>query len=389
MLTVVIFLLILSILVFVHELGHFVVARKMGTKVYEFGIGFPPRAIAFYKNKEGKLLRFRKGQKVEELPNTLYSLNWIPLGGFVRIKGEDGEVKDNDPDNFLNKKIWQKTFILAAGVTMNFLLAGFLLSIGFMIGLPQAVSSSNNNFIVKNPQIQIYEVKKDSPASKAGLKEGDIVERVDGYKFDNIEKLSDYISKKDGQEVNLVIKRGKEREEKKIVPINDEKIGRALLGVSLMKTGLVSYPWYQAIYMGFLTALKLTVLILKTFYGMLVDLIRGVKVKADVAGPVGIAVLTGQMVKLGFIYVLQFTALLSLNLAIINFLPIPALDGGKVLFLIIEKLRGRPMNVKIENMIHTAGFAILMLLVVVVTFYDLAKFKTVFIGLWGKISGFF
>src|SRR3989344_3535023 len=137
MLTIIIFILILSLLVFVHEVGHFVVARKFGVKAEEFGLGFPPRGFGFYKNTEGKWKFVFGSKEVRDAADTVYSVNLIPLGGFVKIKGENGD--SDDPDSFMNKKIWQRASILAAGVTMNMVLAAALLSVGFMIGLPQAL----------------------------------------------------------------------------------------------------------------------------------------------------------------------------------------------------------------------------------------------------------
>ncbi|MBT4277202.1 RIP metalloprotease RseP [Candidatus Falkowbacteria bacterium] len=389
MFTVIVFILILSVLVFVHEMGHFVVARRAGVKVFEFGLGFPPRAFSFYKDKEGKWRKFLKGQDIAEVPGTLYSLNWIPLGGFVKIKGENGEEAE-DKDSFGNKKIWKRISILSAGVIMNVILTAVLLSIGFMIGLPQIIDKENTKTLtVESAQIQIYSVEKDTPAHDAKIQAGDVIVSIQEQEFVDIEKLSDFINEKEGEEITLKIKRGDEEIEKKITPQKSEEIDRAVIGVGLMKTGLVSYPWYQAIYKGVSTTIELTGFIVSAFYNIIKDLIIGVEVETDIAGPIGIAVLTGQVVKLGFIYVLQFTALLSLNLAIINFLPIPALDGGRVIFLIFEKLRGKPISARIENIIHNTGFALLMFLVLVVTFYDLSKFKDSFIALWGKIIGLF
>ena len=389
MFTVIVFILILSVLVFVHEMGHFVVARRAGVKVFEFGLGFPPRAFSFYKDKEGKWRKFLKGQDIAEVPGTLYSLNWIPLGGFVKIKGENGEEAE-DKDSFGNKKIWKRISILSAGVIMNVILTAVLLSIGFMIGLPQIIDKENTKTLtVESAQIQIYSVEKDTPAHDAKIQAGDVIVSIQEQEFVDIEKLSDFINEKEGEEITLKIKRGDEEIEKKITPQKSEEIDRAVIGVGLMKTGLVSYPWYQAIYKGVSTTIELTGFIVSAFYNIIKDLIIGVEVETDIAGPIGIAVLTGQVVKLGFIYVLQFTALLSLNLAIINFLPIPALDGGRVIFLIFEKLRGKPISARIENIIHNTGFALLMFLVLVVTFYDVSKVKDSFIALWGKIIGLF
>lgn len=388
MITIIVFVLVLSLLVFVHELGHFVVSRRLGVKVEEFGMGFPPRAIGAYKDENGKWVYVRGNKDPKNIPGTLYSFNWVPLGGFCKIKGEDG-AGENDPDSFANKKVWKRTSIVSAGVIMNFILAAVLLSVGFMIGLPQVLDGSGGKTLtVKNPQIQVSSVLENSSADKAGIEVGDIIESVNGNIFVESDLLSDFIAGKDGESVSVTITRGDEVISKTLVPSKIDGYDKVMMGVSLMETGLVYYPWYKAIYMGFYTAAILTKIIVVTFYGVIRDLIVGVSVETDIAGPVGIAVLTGQVTKMGFVYLLQFTALLSLNLAIINFLPFPALDGGRIIFFIIEKIRGRAISSKIENTIHNTGFALLMVLVIFVTFHDVSKFKGVFIGVWQKIVGF-
>lgn len=375
LLTIIIFLLILSLLVFVHELGHFIVAKKMGVAVEEFGIGFPPRALSV-----------KRGE-------TTYSLNWVPLGGFVKIKGEDGEFA-NEPDSFASKKIWQRTLILASGVSMNALLTIILVSIGFMIGLPQIIDNGPDKYaLVTNKQVQIYDVNilLDSPAKKADLRMGDVVSAFNGEKIENISQLKEKMAKNEGQAVNLTIKRGSEILNKEITPekltINQEQM--VGVGISLAETALVSYPWYIAIYKGFITTINLIVAIILAFYEAIRGLIIGHPLAVEVAGPVGIAALTGQVVNLGLIYVLQFTALLSLNLAIINFLPFPALDGGRILFIIIEKIRGRAVSQKIESLVHNIGFAILMILILLITFRDLSRFQSQFLNAFHKLSNFF
>jgi regulator of sigma E protease len=375
LLTIIVFIFILGLLVFVHELGHFVVAKKMGVAVEEFGIGFPPRALSI-----------KRGE-------TTYSLNWVPLGGFVKIKGENGEFT-NEPDSFASKKIWQRSLILASGVTMNALLTVVLISLGFMTGLPQVIENVTENYAqVRNKQVQVYNVNLllDSPAKKADLRMGDSILAFNGEKIENINQLKEKMAKNEGQAVNLTIKRGGEILNKEVRPekltIGQEQV--VGVGIALAETALVSYPWYIAIYKGFLTTINLIVIIVLAFYEAIKGLIIGQPLAVEVAGPVGIAALTGQVVNLGLIYVLQFTALLSLNLAIINFLPFPALDGGRVLFIIIEKIRGRAVSQKLEAMIHNIGFAILMILILLITFRDISRFQGQFLNVFHKLSNFF
>lgn len=362
LLTIVVFILILGLLVLVHEFGHFFVARKLGVAVEEFGLGFPPRIFGIKKG------------------GTLYSLNWIPLGGFCKIKGEEGGDL-SEKDSFVSKSIRVKMAIISAGVVMNVFLAFILFSIGFMIGFPQALNEETIKGAKKisQPQIQIMSVLENSPAQKAGIQLGDVVFEVDGQKFKDVPLFQNYI-KNTEKEIAIKIKRGDKILEKKIEPEFSEKVNGKIIGVQLASAGIVSYSWHQSIYLGAKTTIFLGFEIIKAFCLLIKNLIFHQTLSMDVAGPVGIVVMTKQMVNLGFIYILQFTALLSLNLAVINFVPFPALDGGRILFLAIEKIRRKPIKQEIENISHTIGFALLMLLVVIVTYQDITKFG-------GKILG--
>lgn len=365
-LTLIVFILILGLLVFVHELGHFVAARKNGVKVEEFGFGFPPRIFGI-----------KKGE-------TIYSLNWIPLGGFVKIKGEGGEDRE-DEDSFSNKKIWRRAVILAAGVLMNFVLAAVLLSIGFMIGLPQVINGENGNARIRDVKVQVVQVLEGTPAAEAGLLPGDAVLEIDGQKIEDVEAMQEYLGGKIDAPVKFVLERDGQKIDKEISPVFLVETGRGGIGVGLLKSGIVSYRWYLAIWKGAESAVLFTGEVAVAFYELIKNLVVTQKVSVDLSGPVGIAVLTGQVARMGIIYLLQFTALLSINLAVINFLPFPALDGGRILFLIIEKIRRKPVSQKIENLVHNIGFALLMLLVVLVTYRDVVKFSDKFVGLWDKI----
>lgn len=372
MLTLIIFLIVLSILVFAHELGHFWTARKFGVKAEEFGFGFPPRAIGVYKNKEGKWKKILGAKDVEDASDTVYSLNWIPLGGFVKIKGEDGEFAE-DKDSFGGKKIWQRAIMLSAGVTMNIILAAFLFGLGFMIGMPQVLDDAPASANISDKKIQVVEVISNSPASRAGLEVGDVIESIDATSFSSSADLQKFVDERAGKELDYKIKRGEKEMFLKVVPEKMEKEGRAGIGIGITEMGIVKYSFFSAIWQGIKTTVILTWAIIVAFYEFFKNLILGRGVSGDVAGPVGIAVLTGQVARMGFVYILQFTALLSINLAIINFLPIPALDGGRVLFLIIEKIKGSPVKREVEAMLHRIGFALLMLLILVVTFRDILK----------------
>ena len=348
MITLLIFILILGILVLVHEWGHFIVAKKSGLTVEEFGFGFPPRIFSF---------------KINE---TLYSINLLPLGGFVKILGEnDGEA--GNLKSFASKSVGIRSLITFAGVAMNFMTGALILIIGFYIGLPQVINEENEA-VAKNIQIQIVAIAHDSPAEKANLKLGDSIEN-----FSEISIFQDFIGKNKGKEINLKIKRGEDYLEIKTVPRINPSEGEGALGIALAKTGLVSYPWYQSVWLGIKSSFIITWEIIKGFFELIKNLLVFQKIPQEVAGPVGIAVLAGQAINLGFIYLLQLVALISLNLAVLNLIPFPALDGGRLLFLGIEKIKGSKVNPKIENAIHSIGIALLLALVVLITYRDILK----------------
>jgi regulator of sigma E protease len=353
--TLVIFTAVLSVLVFVHEFGHFITAKKAGIKVEEFGFGFPPRAVGI-----------KRGE-------TIYSLNWIPLGGFVRIKGETGE-HSRDKDSFGHKGFWTKTLVLTAGVIMNFLLAWVLLSFGYLIGLPQVIDGLPAAARVRDAKIQVVSVLKGSPADEAGLQPGDTVLSLDGQTPLEIQDVQEYTASREGLPVRLEFARNGELVTQEAAPRKLRDTGRPALGVALVKTGLVSYPWYLAPVRGMSATLSFTREIIASFASVIADLVSRREVGVEFSGPVGIAVATAQVADLGFRYLLQFTALLSVNLAIINVLPIPALDGGRLLFIIIGGLRGRAVGRKLETAAHNIGFILLMILVLVVTYRDLVRF---------------
>lgn len=369
LLTVVIFILILSLLIFVHELGHFLTAKRSGVRVEEFGFGFPPRLW---------------GKKIGE---TVYSLNWIPLGGFVKLKGESGEARE-DQDSFAHQGFLKRSLILSAGVLMNVALAVFLFSVGYLFGLPTALTDeqmAGDN--VRDVKIQIAGVVKDSAAEQAGLKPGDQLLAIDQVNLKNVGQLQLYLKEHAEQSMSLAVKREQEVKtinfQPGIIPGYSQS---KVLGTTLIQSGIVRYglvaSWYQGAVLSF-NVLKQIVI---SFYQLFKNLLIGLGLTVELSGPVGVAVMTGKAVSLGWLYLLQFTAILSLNLAVVNFLPFPALDGGRFLFLIIEKIRRRPNNQKIENIIHNLGFSLLMILVLIVTYRDVVRYGP---GLVERIKNLF
>lgn len=360
MLTILIFIVILSVLVFVHEFGHFIVAKKSGRKVEEFGFGFPP-----------KVFGIKRGE-------TIYSLNWIPFGGFVKILGEDGDDRGN-PRSFASAPARTRALILAAGVLMNFIFAFVLLAIGNFVGLRVGIVDGRMAENARDIKVQVIQVVAKGPADAAGIKPLDEIAGFRGenntlVKFKNVEQVQNFINSRKGRELILAIGSGKQLEDKKLVPRLTPPVGEGPLGISLAETGIIKYPWYQAIGRG----AQDSVLILEQTVMGYTALIKNILVSGrpgmELSGPVGIAVITGKAAKLGFTYLMQFTALISINLAVLNSIPFPALDGGRLLFIVIEKIRRRPVSRKIENAINTAGFALLVLLMIYITTKDVIKF---------------
>jgi len=373
MLTILIFVVILGLLVFVHELGHFLTAKRNGIRVDEFGFGFPPRLFGFVKDEASGKYRIVWGSKDMPSGQTVYSLNWIPLGGFVKIAGEDGH-DTSDPESFAGKSAWIRIKVLAAGVFMNFLFAWFLISIVFMLGLPQPIEPSEHGKY-PNAKIQILDVTKDSPAEAMGLKMGDEIVSINGKTMTALEQVSEEIALHKGETITVNIDRFGEKLTLSGTPRTESLANQGALGISFSETAVVSYPWYEAIYRGAATTYSITVAIFEAFGKMIGSLFGAEKTPLDVTGPVGIVYLTKQMSDLGLPYLLQFAALLSINLGIINILPIPALDGGRILFILIEKLKGSPVSQRIEGMIHQVGFILLLLLMLLVTVRDFSQFQ--------------
>ena len=356
MITAIIFIVVLGILVLVHEFGHFYVAKKAGMKVEEFGFGFPPR-----------LFGIKKGE-------TVYSINWIPFGGFVKIYGESGEGEGN-PRSFISKPLGVRAKVIVAGVLMNLLLAAVLLGFGNFLGLRIGLIGDDS---ARDIKIQILQVSQDSPAQAVGLKTLDEIKRLqknnDTIEPTNVETVQNFIKKYAGEEINLTIIRNGGEVDLKLIPRKDPPPGQGAIGVNLAKTGLVSYPWYEAIWRGIHDTGIMTANITVALGFFFKNIFINSKLIGDVSGPIGIAVLTGQAAGLGFNYLLQFVALLSINLAVLNIIPFPALDGGRLLFIGIEKLKGSPVSKKVEGFTNAAGFVFLIALMIWITVKDVTKF---------------
>lgn len=377
MLTLLVFIFILGVLVFVHELGHFVVARKNGIKCDEFGFGFPPRAVGVYFDDKGKKWKFIKGSKEVVTKNTIYSLNWFPIGGFVKIKGEDGDGK-KDKDSFASKSALARISVLAAGVTMNFVLAWVLLSATFMIGSYQDVTGEGN----RDAKVLVESIEKGSPAETMGMKIGDIIlQNGNGEKISTVVDVQKYVGDNTGNEILLVIERSDKQLELRGIPKLNPETGRGVLGISSIgEVVAIKYSFFEALWKGLQEIGSMFIMIGKVFAGFFHGQTSGV----EVMGPVKLAMFTGQIIPLGLVFMLRFIAVFSVNLGVINILPFPALDGGRILFVIIEKLKGSPVSQKTEAIFHSVGMMILLSLMLFVTMREIFSPEII-----GKIKGIF
>lgn len=370
--SIIIFLLVLIVLILVHELGHFLVAKAFGVRVDEFGLGFPPKIF---------------GKKYGE---TTYSINAIPFGGFVKIFGEDpNEESISGPGasrSLVNKPKWIQALVLVAGVFFNVVFAWLLIAFGFMSGLPTSVSAFPNiNFT--DAKVVITNVLPDSPADKAHLKPGDTIVSMAtaagtstkarflavASSSADVATVQNFIADSADKPITFEVAKGDVKSEIVATPIAGIVDGKAALGIGLDKIGTLRLPIHQAFYQATLLTYDLTKMVtvgLGTFFK---DIFIAKANFAQVTGPLGIVGLAGDAVDLGFVYVLQFVVVISINLAVINLMPFPALDGGRILFLIIEAIKRSPIKPKIANTLNTVGFALLILLMVVITFHDVIK----------------
>ncbi|MFI5265732.1 MAG: RIP metalloprotease RseP, partial [Candidatus Levyibacteriota bacterium] len=358
--TIIAFIVILSVLVIVHELGHFLVAKKLGIKVEEFGFGFPPRLF---------------GKKIGE---TIYSINLLPVGGFVKLFGEDAagggsvKAKSNLESRISNNQIkraffarpvWQRFTVVIAGVVMNFLLAVVLIS--YLFGT-QGVA-------IPGQKIHITEILKDSPAAAAGLKVGDTILSLNGKNITSTTLFIQAVKQDEGKEVTLGILRSGKNSDIKLIPRTVYPKDQGPVGVGISDVVIKKYTWYEAPFFGTIEALKFSWMIVAGLVGMAFNLIVHGQKPTGVAGPVGVAQLTGQAVSYGVNATLWFVALLSINLAVLNVLPIPALDGGRLFFIVVEAVTRKKVNVKYENYTHAVGLVVLLALMLLITVFDVMR----------------
>ena len=344
-------------LIILHEFGHFILAKKFGVKVEEFGIFLPPRLI---------------GKKIGE---TIYSLNLLPFGAFVKLYGEEDREK-REYWSFTKKPIWQRALIVLGGVVSFWIISAILLSVVMGLGAPTAISDEENENLI-DPKVQIAAIAPGSPAEEAEIKPGDTIKQLiinnQQLTINKVKEVQELTEKYKGEEVTLTIQRGKEIFDVRLVPRVSPPEGEGPMGVALVRTAIKSYPWYQAPIQGVIATGNLTMAVIQGWGQALVNAIKGLPTGVQLMGPVGILGLFAQVGQLGVNYFLQFIAIISIYIALFNILPIPALDGGKLLFLGIEAARKRPISQKIEQQITAIFFALLIALIIWVTIKDIAR----------------
>lgn len=372
------FLLVLTGLVLIHEAGHFFAALWAGVKPEEFGVGFPPRAMGWAK-EAGKWRRVQKQENA--VKGTIWSINWLPLGGFVRLKGEQGEAA-SDKDSFQKATFGKKFVIIAAGVVMNWVLAAVIFTVGFLVGVPAERSAVPPSAIIRSASVQVSTLLPQSPADRGGLRLGDRVVSIEGISAtEGAEALVRVVQTASQQEkpIEIIVEREGQNETLSLQSELLDELGRRGVGLALEERVIARLPWWRAPIEGARMTFAYTVAIVQGLGGLLKNLFTQGSPGADVSGPVGIAVMTGKVAEEGVWALARFAAILSLNLAVVNFLPIPALDGGRALFLIVERLRGKKMRLHLEAAIHSIGFVVLILLILLVTLQDLHQYGA---GIW-------
>lgn len=362
--SIIIFLLVLFVLVLVHEWGHFIVAKKTGMRVDEFGIGFPP-----------KLFSLKKGE-------TEYTFNALPIGGFVKIWGENyadaaeaEKAGENIDRSFAARPKWAQALVLVAGVTMNILFAWFLFSLTYMIGFPTAVDEA---VATDSAELYITQVIKDGPA--AAIPPGAVVTVIESS-VGQVEnptptEFSNLINLTAPEEVKLTYKYKDQTFTAELTPVQgliEKDKERFAVGTALAMVEVVRQPFFTSVINGLSSTWNGFLGITKGLWSLISQAFTGQADFSQVAGPIGIVGMVGEAASFGLTALLSFTAIISLNLAVINLLPFPALDGGRLLFVAIETATRRQIPPEWAGRVNLAGFAILMLLMIAVTYNDIVR----------------
>jgi len=352
--TLIVAFLSLIALMVIHEFGHFIIAKKFKVKIEEFGIGYPPRIF---------------GKKFGE---TLYSINLIPLGAFVKIYGEEGDI--DDYRSFSNLAIWKRILIVLGGVISFWIASMIIFTAAFMIGASVPVGDQDIAG-VNDTAVKIVSVANGSPAEAAGIQPGDQLVSAESRSSKlNINKISDFQDftyQNQDKQIILVLNKAGHEFSVELTPRSQYPSGQGPTGVTLerMANVIKKYPWYEAPFQGIIFTWQTTWQALVGIYGVMASLFegKGVPQGAELAGPVGITIFLSQAASLGVGFFLYFIGSLSVLLALFNAFPIPALDGGKLLFLIIEAIKRKPVSVKVEQYLTITFFALLILMSIFIT----------------------
>jgi regulator of sigma E protease len=344
MLTIISFIFVFSILIFFHEFGHFIAAKASGVRVYKFAFGFGPRILGFTKNQ------------------TEYAICLIPLGGYVKMAGEMGQesVKETSEEvpeeqRFNKKSVGIRTLIVALGPFMNIATAVVIFSLIFFInGIPVVTNS-------------VSTVIENGPAEQAGIFSGDKIIAINSIKMEDPNRIANIINKSSGEKLQITLDRGGEVIEVFVIPEYDDSYKKGLIGITFE----ISVEKIN-IFSAFSKGLIATGNIIKLIFSNTMEMITG-KVPIEIAGPLGIAQMTGEAAKLGFLNLLYFTAILSIFIGLFNLLPIPILDGGHIIILAIEKLRGKPLEAEKISFMYFIGISLMIIIFIIATYKDILR----------------
>lgn len=342
--TILAFIFVISLLIIVHEFGHFIMAKRFGVQVLSFSIGYGPQLVSFTRGE------------------TEFSIRLLPLGGFVKMGGMEGNVIEGYEEaqippekRFDHKPLWQRSLIVAAGPIMNIVLSIVLLFIIFSVtGIPTG-------------NLKVQEVVAGGPADQAGIRVGDVILAVNGKPTSNLDEVVSIISSHPGEEIELTIEREEEKINLKVVPEWNEEEKRALIQVVFGVENQRLNP-FSTLFHSAKTAISWFIL---TALGLLYIVLG--KVPAEVAGPLGIAQIAGQAAQLGFLNLLMFSAVVSVSLALFNLLPIPVLDGGYLLLFLYEKIRGKPLEPEKVGWVYFIGIVLIFSLAIFATYQDIIR----------------
>lgn len=344
MLTIIAFIFVFSILIFFHEFGHFIAAKASGVRVYKFAFGFGPRILAFTKNQ------------------TEYLICLIPLGGYVKMAGEMGqenakEISEEvlEEQRFDKKSVGIRALIVTLGPFMNILTAIIIFSLIFFVnGIPVVTNS-------------VETVIENGPAEQTGIFSGDKIIAINSIKMEDPKKIANIINESSGEELQITLDREGEIFDFFVIPEYDGNYKKSLIGITF-KISVERINIFSAFLKGLIT----TGNIIKLIFSNTIEMITG-KVPIEIAGPLGIAQMTGEAAKLGFLNLLYFTAILSIFIGLFNLLPIPILDGGHIIILAIEKLRGKPLEAKKINFMYLVGISLMIIIFIIATYKDILR----------------